>query len=104
MVTTTVGTPLGARNLTRDYKRHLEAAGLPKTFRFSDMRHTAASLLIADGLPITAVSSMLGHALTLTTLNTYADVLPGRIGSQRMRWSASWNKPGPTRPALEGAH
>jgi integrase len=75
--TTMVGTPLGARNLTRDYKRHLEAASLPKAFRFYDMRHAAASLLIADGLPITAVSAMLGHALTSTTLNTYAHVLPG---------------------------
>ncbi len=41
------------------------------------MRHAAASLPIADGLPITAVSAMLGHALTSTTLNTYAHVLPG---------------------------
>ena len=41
------------------------------------MRHAAASLLLADGMPITAVSAMLGHALTSTTLNTYAHVLPG---------------------------
>ena len=45
--------------------------------RFYDMRHAAVSLLIADGLPITAVSAMLGHALTSTTLNTYAHVLAG---------------------------
>jgi integrase len=75
--TSTVGTPLDARNLTREYKRHLLAAELPKEFRFYDMRHAAASLLVADGLPITAVSAMLGHALTSTTLNTYAHVLPG---------------------------
>lgn len=41
------------------------------------MRHAAASLLIADGVPVTAVSAMLGHALTSTTLNVYAHVLPG---------------------------
>jgi integrase len=75
--TSSVGTPLIARNLTREFKRHLAAAGLPSTLRFYDMRHAAASLLIADGLPITAVSAMLGHALTSTTLNTYAHVLPG---------------------------
>jgi len=75
--TSTIGTPLDARNLTREYKRHLAAAELPKEFRFYDMRHAAASLLVADGLPITAVSAMLGHALTSTTLNTYAHVLPG---------------------------
>jgi len=32
---------------------------------------------MADGLPITAVSAMLGRALASTTLNTYAHVLPG---------------------------
>jgi site-specific recombinase XerD len=41
------------------------------------MRHAAASLLIADGLPITVVYAMLDHALTSTTLNNYAHVLPG---------------------------
>ena len=41
------------------------------------MRHAAASLLVADGLPITAVSAMHGHALTSTSLNVYAHVLPG---------------------------
>ncbi len=67
--TSTVGTALEARNLTREFKRHLAAAGLPDSLRFYDMRHAAASLLIADGLPITVVSAMLGHALTSTTLN-----------------------------------
>jgi integrase len=73
----TVGTALEARNLTREFKRHLAAAGLPESLRFYDMRHAAASLLIADGLPITVVSAMLGHALTSTTLNNYAHVPPG---------------------------
>src|SRR5215213_1433207 len=75
--TSKIGTPLDARNLTREYKRHRVAAELPKEFRFYDMRHAAASLLVPDGLPITVVSAMLGHALTSTTLNTYAHVLPG---------------------------
>lgn len=75
--TSTTGTALDARNLTREFKRHLAAAELPASLRFYDMRHAAASLLIADGLPITAVSAMLGHALVSTTLNNYAHVLPG---------------------------
>lgn len=71
------GTALDARNLTREFKLHLKAAGLPGTIRFYDLRHAAASLLLADGVPVTAVSAMLGHALTSTTLNVYAHVLPG---------------------------
>jgi integrase len=55
----------------------LRAAGLREETRFSNLRHAAASLLVADGLPITVVSAMLGHALTSTTLNNYAHVLPG---------------------------
>ncbi len=84
--TSTVGTALDARNLTREFRRHLAAAGLPDSLRFYDMRHAAASLLIADGLPITVVSAMLGHALTSTTLNVYAHVLPGadRITAEAM--------------------
>jgi integrase len=75
--TSTNGTTLEVRNLIREFKRHLAAAGLPESLRFFDMRHAAASLLVADGLPITAISAMLGHALTSTTLNNYAHVLPG---------------------------
>jgi integrase len=75
--TSTVGTALETRNLTREFKRHLAAAELPDSLRFYDMRHAAASLLIADGLPITVVSAMLGHALTSTTLNVYTHVLAG---------------------------
>ena len=41
------------------------------------MRHAAASRLVADGRPITLACVMLGHALTSTTLNNYAHVLPG---------------------------
>jgi integrase len=54
--------------------------------RFYNLRHSAANLLIADGLPITVVSAMLGHALTSTTLNNYAHVLPGadRITAEAM--------------------
>jgi integrase len=44
---------------------------------FYDMRPAVALLFIADVLPITAVSAMLGHALTSTTLNTSAHVVPG---------------------------
>jgi len=54
------------------------------------LRHAAASLLLADGLPITAVSAMLGHALTSSTLNTYAHALPG---ADRLTAEAMERKP-----------
>ncbi len=38
---------------------------------FHTLRHTAASLLISQGTPITAVSGILGHASTQMTLDVY---------------------------------
>jgi integrase len=40
--------------------------------RLHDLRHFAATMLIAAGVPIRTVSGRLGHAQTSTTLNIYA--------------------------------
>jgi integrase len=41
-----------------------------------DLRHCAATLMIANGLPVNVVSAILGHAQNSTTLNVYSHVLP----------------------------
>ena len=51
-------------------------AGVP-VIRFHDLRHTHASLMLAQGVPVKVVSERLGHATTRMTLETYAHVLPG---------------------------
>jgi integrase len=43
------GTPLDGRNVTREFKALLAAAKLPNV-RFHDLRHIAATLLLAEGL------------------------------------------------------
>jgi integrase len=64
-------------NITkRGFKRLLAKAGLSTTLRFHDLRHTAATLLIAAGVPVKVVSEMLGHSSVTITLTTYAHVLP----------------------------
>lgn len=45
--------------------------------RFHDLRHTAATLLMAEGVPIKVASEMLGHADIGITLRAYSHVLPG---------------------------
>jgi integrase len=58
----TVGTPLEPRNVTRHYKEMLRRAGLPESTRFHDLRHTAASLLVAQGVHPRVVMEILGHS------------------------------------------
>jgi integrase len=40
-------------------------------FRFHDLRHTYATWLVSDGVPINDVASVLGHEQTSTTLDRY---------------------------------
>ncbi len=71
-----VGTPLSARNLQRHFKSLLELAGLPKSTRFHDLRHTCATLLLRQGVHAKYVQDLLGHADISLTLNVYSHVLP----------------------------
>ena len=41
-----------------------------------EMRHTAASLMLAAGVPLEVVSKVLGHSKVSTTASTYAHLLP----------------------------
>ena len=52
------------------------APTLPR-IRFHDLRHTHASLLVANGVPIKVVTERLGHAHPGFTMHTYQHLLPG---------------------------
>jgi len=45
--------------------------------RFHDLRHTHASMLIMDGVPVKVVSEPLGHANVAFTMHRYQHLLPG---------------------------
>jgi integrase len=72
---TPLGTAIDARNLVRRFERHLQDAGLPR-IRFHDLRHAAASLLLAQGVEPRTIMQTLGHSQISLTLNTYAHVIP----------------------------
>jgi integrase len=59
----------------RSFKRYLEEAGIPTDVRFHDLRHTAGTLALRQGMPLHAVSKMLGHSDPAMTLRRYAHVL-----------------------------
>jgi len=70
-----VGTPLEPRNVTRQFKALLTAAKLPD-MRLHDLRHSCATLLLAQGVNPRVVMETLGHSQVSLTLNTYSHVLP----------------------------
>ena len=57
--------------------------GLPDGFRFHDLRHYFASLLISSGLDVKVVQTRLRHATATTTLNTYGHLWPDADESSR---------------------
>ena len=57
------------------FKVVLERIGLP-VIRFHDLRHTAATLLLTQGVHPKVVSEMLGHATITLTLDTYSHLVP----------------------------
>ncbi len=73
--TNTVGGPLEASNVLKAFKRQLIAAGLPEQ-RFHDLRHAAASLLLAQGVAPRVVMDILGHSQMATTMDLYSHVMP----------------------------
>lgn len=56
---------------------------LPAEFRFQDLRHYLASLLIADGADVKVVQARLRHASAKTTLDTYSHLWPDADESTR---------------------
>jgi integrase len=80
-----IGTPLDGSAVMHRFQRQLTAAGLPHQ-RFHDLRHGAASYLLAAGVPLRVVQEMLGHSQISTTADIYAHVLPElqRDAAERM--------------------
>lgn len=62
--------------------------------RFHDLRHTCASLMLADGDPLTTVSAILGHRSPVITATIYAHAIRGQTDeaiarhAQRLRRDA----------------
>ncbi|KEJ96865.1 Site-specific recombinase XerD [Pseudosulfitobacter pseudonitzschiae] len=59
------------RQHTLQFRTAVAKAKLPKEFVFHGLRHTYASDLVANGASLDTVAKQLGHANTLTVMNTY---------------------------------
>ena len=81
-----IGAGLDPRNVSRTLHSLLEAAKLPRC-RFHDLRHSAASLLIAEGIELAEISMLLGHSDSgsrPTSTDTCRSKRPRR---RRARWT-----------------
>ena len=76
---TAIGTPLDPQSAVSQFKAVLSKAGLSSATRFHDLRHSAASLLLAQGVPMRAVMELLGHSSIGLTANTYSHVMPAMM-------------------------
>ena len=61
---------------TAPLQKPVGARGLPKSFRFHDLRHTCATLLLRQGVNPKFVQELLGQADISLILNVYSHVLP----------------------------
>jgi integrase len=75
--TDTQGGPIRKSNLVRRWWRPLvQRAELPPR-KFHSLRHTAATLLLAEGTNVKVVQELLGHTRAAITLDVYAHVPQG---------------------------
>jgi integrase len=77
------GGPMHRRNMVRrGLEIGLEGSGLPH-LSWHDLRHLAASMLIAEGTDVVALSRMLGHANPSITLSIFAHAF-GRVQREEL--------------------
>jgi hypothetical protein len=72
--TTTTGTAIDPRSLNRQLDVLCRRAKL-RQVRIHDLRHTCASLLLAEGVAVRTIMETLGHSNISMTLDTYAHVM-----------------------------
>jgi integrase len=70
------GRPLGQASVRKPFKAAIERANLPREMRLHDLRHTFASLFLAEGGDIFKLCKILGHSSVAITERTYAHLMP----------------------------
>lgn len=70
------GEPVHPQSLSQAFKRIVNRADVP-ALTFHELRHTHATLLLKERVPIKVVTERLGHSNPAYTMATYQHVLPG---------------------------
>jgi integrase len=77
------------KHLSERISAAMRRAGIPKGVSLHSLRHSHASQLLSDGVPITVVSERLGHANANITLGIYAHAMPNDSKVAAQRWNDS---------------
>jgi integrase len=85
--TSTLGHPLHGVSVTQEFQSICARARLPQR-RFHDLRHGTATLLLAAGVDLKTISTLLGHSTITLTANTYAGVVPALTSDAMERLGA----------------
>jgi integrase len=83
-----LGTPYHPHYISARFNALVSQTKLPR-IRLHDTRHTAASLMLADGVPVKVVQELLGHSDPSITMSIYAHVLPSMGAEAGAALSAS---------------
>ncbi len=87
---TEVGTPIDPSNLRRDFTAVCEKAGLGR-WHPHELRHSAASIMLAQHVPLEVVADVLGHSSIRMTADVYGHILaPQREAAAVAIASALW--------------
>ena len=70
-----IGRPILPEYVSHRFAKDCARAGVPK-IRFHDLRHSAATTLLAAGVPLAVISEWLGHSGIAITAAAYAAVMP----------------------------
>jgi integrase len=91
--TTQIGSPLDPRNIYRDFVTVAQRAGIGR-WHPHELRHSAASIMLAQGVPIEVVSNVLGHSSIRMTADVYGHIQQSqRDAAADAMTAAIWSKP-----------
>jgi integrase len=73
------GRAIARETMVNELRRLRRQAGVPPLQRVHDLRHVAASLMLANGYPVPTVAAILGHSTPAMTLQIYAHAVPRHV-------------------------
>jgi integrase len=84
------GTPLDARNMLREVFEPARKPAKQPRVRFHDLRHSYASVLIAQGAHPKVISDQLGHASVQITMDRYSHLFDGAYSDVNDELERAW--------------